>query len=412
MALSEKIIVRLGPGRYTAGGQKGLCLQVTKAGTRSWLLRYQIDKRERWMGLGPHPLFSLKEARERAEAERKKIKSGIDPLESKKSAKAARALEEAKLKTFAQAAQEYFDKVKLEWRSAKTGEQFLQTMDQYAYPIIGHLSVAAIDTGLVMLVLEQRHKNFPGQRLCDAITKTSDRLRKWIEGVLGFAAVRGYRAKGDNPAQWPDHLEHLLPKRPNTNHLAALSYEQLPKFYAELKARKGVKARALEFLILTAARSGEIIEAKRNEIEFETQIWTIPAIIKGGRQHEHHVPLPDRAMEILADLAREKGSNFVFSSAGQLEEKAMLKELRRMGYSATVHGFRSAFRTWSAERTAYPRELCEMVLSHKIGGDETERSYQRGEMLDKRRRLMADWATFCNTPAAEATNVTAIRSVS
>jgi integrase len=167
---------------------------------------------------------------------------------------------------------------------------------------------------------------------------------------------------------------------------------------AQLRKREGIAARALEFTILTCARSGEIYEAKRSEIDFTAQLWTIPEIIKGGRSHEHRVPLSDRAMEIVSELPL---GDFLFSDGGhQLEAKAMLKELRRMGYVATVHGFRSAFRTWSAETTAYPRELCEMVLSHKIGDGETERSYQRGEMLDKRRRLMSDWATFCNTPPA------------
>ena len=277
----------------------------------------------------------------------------------------------------------------------------------FAFPVIGNLSVAAIDTGLVLKVLEQKvdaERGYPAGPLWQARPETASRLRGRIESVLGWATVRGYR-QGDNPARWRGHLSEALPAR-NANgkveHHAALPYAELPAFMADLRKREGVAAQALEFTILTAASTGEVIGARWDEIDLEAGVWTVPAgRMKAGK--EHRIPLSSRAVELLKDLYREDGNDFVFigSQAGSgLSNMAMTTVLRRMGRGdITVHGFRSAFRDWAAERTDFPNHVVEQALAHTIG-DKVEAAYRRGDLFAKRAQLMAAWAKYCEALAS------------
>jgi integrase len=298
--LTEKGIAKLKTkrGRYKAGEVKGLCLQVTEAGVTSWLLRYELAGRERWMGLGPYPLFKLKEARERARAARKLIADGIDPLEAKRQARAAKAPEAAKTVKFEKAAQESYDAIKSSWRSARTGAQFQSSLRAYVLPIIGSLPVREIDKALVLKVIRPEW---------DIKTETMNRVRMRIEAALDFAAVSGYRPEGDNPARWAGHLEHVLPARQRiqrTVNLPALPFQQIPEFMAALRQCEGIAARALEFTILTAVRTGATLAAKWEQIDLDARMWTF-AVIKGGKHREHRTPLCNRVLEILKALPRD-----------------------------------------------------------------------------------------------------------
>ena len=296
MALTAKRVEKLTKaGRY--GDGHGLYLQVTPAGVRSWLLRYERGGRERWMGLGPLHTFNLDEARARARQARQQLADGVDPLDARKAERAERALEAAKAITFADAARQYFDQHEGKWKNRKHRGQFQATLRDYALPVIGSLPVAAIDTGLVLKCIEP---------IWQTKTETASRVRGRIEAILDRATVRGYRT-GDNPARWKGHLGQVLPARgqiKQVQHHPALPFAEVPEFMAELAEREGMGARALEFLILTAARSGEAIGAKWSEIDLEAKVWTVPTErMKGGR--EHRVPLSDCAVAILRALPRE-----------------------------------------------------------------------------------------------------------
>lgn len=393
--LTVKKIERLKePGRYL--DQRGLYLQVMSATNRSWLLRYEINGRKRWMGLGPCADFTLDEARERARQARQLLADGIDPLEARQAERAQRALAAAQTITFQDAAQQYFDQHERKWRNAKHRAQFLSTLRDYAFLKIGKLSVAAIDTGLVLKVIEP---------IWQTKTETANRVRGRIESVLDWATVRGYRT-GDNPARWKGHLDNVLPARskiaPHKHH-RALPYRDIPEFMTALGQREGFGARALEFTILTAARTGEVIGARWGEIDLKEKIWTVPA----GRMKaakEHRVPLSDRAVAILKALPRE--AEFVFPGGRKgapISNMAMAELLKRMErLDITVHGFRSAFRDWAAEKTTYANHVVEMALAHAIA-DKSEAAYRRGDLLPKRVPLMAAWARYCTTPHRDAT---------
>jgi integrase len=392
------------PGRY--GDGHGLYLQVTHSGVKSWLLRYVRHGRERWMGLGPLHTVSLKEARERARRARLQLLDGADPLDARKAARAAQALQAVRTLTFEEAVQQYFDAHEKKWRNAKHRAQFLSSLRAYALPQIGKLPVAEIDLGLVLKVIEPIWRDK---------TETASRVRGRVESVLDWAAVRGYRT-GENPARWCGHLEHLLPARgriATPNHHPAMPYADLPAFMLALSQREGTAARALEFTILTAARTGEVIGATWDEVDLAGKVWVIPARrIKGGR--EHRVPLTDPTLQILKSLPHEDGNRFVFIGprAAGLSITAMAALLKRMDCNdITVHGFRSTFRDWAAERTNYPNHVVEMALAHVIG-DKVEAAYRRGDLFDKRGRLMAEWAKYCsmNVPAA-GTGVVPMRAV-
>jgi integrase len=390
------------PGRYRDGGERGLYLQVLSPTNRSWLLRFERGGRERWMGLGPLDDFTLTEARERARQARQQLHDGIDPIDARKAKRAQQALEAAKAITFAEATQRYFDHHEAKWRNAKHRAQFLNTLKQYAFPVLGKLSVAGIDESLVLKVIEPIWKNK---------TETASRVRGRIESVLDWATVRKYR-EGENPARWKGHLAHQLPARgqiARVQHHKALPFASMPDFMVQLVEREGMAARALEFLILSAARTGEVISARWEEVDLPEKMWTIPASrMKAHR--EHRVPLSDRAVAILQALPRE--TEFLFPGVRRgvpISNMAMAQVLKRMERDdITVHGFRSTFRDWAAERTTYPNHVVEMALAHVIG-DKVEAAYRRGDLLSKRARLMEDWARYCATPQRNAT-VTPIRA--
>jgi integrase len=397
MTLTTKSIAKLKePGRY--GDGHGLYLQVLSPANRSWLFRYERNGRgERWMGLGPLHTIDLTEARERARKARQQLLDGIDPLDARAAERTQRVLEAARTITFEKAAQSYFDAHERKWRNAKHRAQYLSSLKTYAFPKIGSLPVAAIDVSLVLKVIEP---------IWQEKTETANRVRGRIESVLDWATVRGYRA-GDNPARWKGYIENVLPSRSAIQkpiHHAALAFDDLPEFMVALRQRDGVAARALEFTILTAARTGEAIGATWKEIDLTEKVWTVPAgRIKGGR--EHRVPLSDRVREILGELPREKNNPFVFIGPRKdgLSNMAIASVLSRMDRGdITVHGFRSTFRDWAAERTNYPNHVVEMALAHVVG-DKVEAAYRRGDLFAKRVRLMADWARFCTTAPAQVT---------
>ncbi len=351
------------------------------------------------MGLGPLRDFSLKEARERARAARQLKADGIDPIEAKKAARAAAALEAAKVITFEEATRQYYDQHERKWTNRKHAAQFLSTMKSYVFPFIGRLPVAAVDTGLVLKCVEPIWKDK---------TETASRVRNRIEMVLGWATVRGYRT-GDNPARWRGHLENVLPARsqiqPTDNH-AALPYAEISTFMAALRERTAVPARALEFLILTATRSGAVIGARWEEIDLKAKLWTVPSSRVGAKitgNRPRRVPLADRAIEILRTMPREDRNPHVFvgKRAGASMGKSMMaKMLARLRPDVTVHGFRSTFKDWAAERTNYANIVSEAALWHSVS-DKVEAAYRRGDLFEKRRKLMTDWARYCATTMQE-----------
>jgi integrase len=393
-------------GMYADGG--GLYLRVTPEGTKNWVLRFMLDGRPRWMGLGPLALYGLQEARARALDARRKRHDGIDPIEARRAERAQQRLDAAKAITFKQCAEAYIAAHRAGWRNAKHAGQWGATLSTYAYPIIGALPVQAIDTGLVLKVLEP---------IWTAKPETANRVRGRLESILGFARVREYR-NGENPARWRGHLDNQLPARSKVRkveHHAALPYAELPAFLVSLREQEGIAARALEFAILTAARTGEVIGAQWNEMDLLDKVWTVPAArMKAHR--EHRVPLSARALAILDEMqAARYGDAFVFPGGNPgrpLSNMAFLMLLRRMGRGdLTAHGFRATFKTWASERTAFQNEIVEASLAHVIGG-KVEQAYRRGDLFDKRRRLMQQWATFCTTaPVGERQgNVTPMRN--
>lgn len=389
------------PGRYAGGS--GLYLQVAAGGSKSWLFRYMLDGKATAMGLGSASIVTLAEARDLAIEQKRVLQTGRDPITERKNARAAAKLEAARSITFQKAAEQYIAAHRAGWKNAKHAAQWTSTLETYAYPVIGDLPVAAIDTGLVLQVIEP---------IWETKTETASRVRSRIENILSWATVRGYRG-GDNPARWRGHLEKSLPARSKVRkvkHHAALPYTEIGTFMASLSQREGIAARALEFAILTATRSGEVLNAQWPEFDLDRAEWTIPADrMKAGR--EHRVPLSDRALFILRQMGKDFGFDgcvFPGQKPGKpLSGMAFAMILRRMGHNdITAHGFRSTFRDWAAEQTAYPREVAEMALAHTIP-DRTEAAYRRGDMLEKRRRMMRDWAGFCEKPMAKG-NVVAI----
>jgi integrase len=391
-----------GPSVLHDGG--GLYLRVSATGAKSWVFRYQLDGKRRDMGLGPYPEISLAEARGKATERRKQRHDGIDPLDAKEAQEQAQRLAVAKGRTFREAAEDFIEKNRAGWRNPKHAKQWPATLETYVYPTLGELPVAAIDSGLVVQVLEPIWSTKP---------ETASRVRGRIEAVLDAAKVRGFR-DGPNPAQWKGTLAHILPARSKVRvveHHAALPFDEMPEFLATLRCRPGMSARALEFAILTAARTGEALGATWGEIpDLDAKVWTVPAKrMKGGR--EHRVPLSDSVLLVLEKVrplaVRRDGEPDpaapIFPGlrrALPLSNMVFLMLLRRMKRDdLTTHGFRSTFSDWAAERTAYPREVVEMALAHAVEG-KTEAAYRRGDLFEKRRRLMADWAGFCEAPPA------------
>jgi integrase len=382
-------------GMHNDGG--GLYLQVTEGadGTprKSWLFRYTVGGRERQMGLGPLSDVPLAEARERAVAARELRRAGKDPISEREASRTASCLLAAKTMSFDECAKAYVAVHRAGWRNVKHASQWANTIDTYCTPVFGKLQVQAIDVGLVMKVLEPIWTTKP---------ETAARVRGRIERILDWAKVRGHRG-GDNPARWRGHLDHLLPARGKVRrvkHHAALPYGEMPVFLAALKARDATAARALEFAIFTAARTGEVIGAKWDEIDLGGRAWIIPAErMKAGQ--EHRVPLSDHALEILKSMKKVQKNDHVFPGDRRetLSNMALLMLLRRMGRDdITAHGFRSTFRDWVEEQTDTPRAVAEMALAHTIG-NAVEAAYRRGDLFEKRRVLMAKWANFCSRGA-------------
>jgi integrase len=411
MALTVKRIERITTaGRYHDA--HGLYMQVTPSGVKSWLLRYQKDGKEHALGLGPLHTFNLEEARERARKQRQLLADGIDPLEQKrqqaaqrKAEESQRQAEEASKKTFAECVEAFLTKHSDGWKNQKHRWQWRQTLEAYANPVLGKLCVSDIDTPHIVQLLEP---------IWNTKRETARRTLARVARVLNYAKAAGFRA-GDNPAQWSGHLKDLLPSNggKDVEHLAALPYSELPSFMAALREGSGVAARAMEFCVLTAARTGETIGATWDEIDLKAKTWTVPAArMKMGK--EHKVPLSARAIEILQALPREANNPHVFVGQKQgegLSNTAMTATLKRMGRSdITMHGFRSTFRTWSSEQTAFPHEVCEQALAHTIA-NQVERAYRRGSLFDKRKQLMDAWAKYCaSPPAATKENVVPLRS--
>jgi integrase len=372
---------------------RGLYLQVT-AGTdglcRSWVFRYAAGGRERYMGLGPLADVTLAMAREKALEARRLRLEGIDPIEARRAAKAQKQVDAAKAKTFQECAEEFMRDNAREWTNAKHALEWRSTLVRYAYPVIGSLPVATIDTPLVLKVVKP---------LWERVPTTAKRLLGRIENVLGWATVHHYR-QGDNPAAWSGLIEHALPAVVKGEHHKALPYAEAPSFMAKLRQDSSVGSNCLQFIILTATRMGEAINATwDNEVNLAERTWTIPAArMKGGKPHK--VPLSDAAIAILESMKAIKHSQHVFPGTKYRDRAIGENTVWRLAKdvagdeTVTVHGFRSAFRDWAAERTNFPREVAEMALAHAIPSA-VEAAYRRGDLFEKRARLMAAWAEFC-----------------
>jgi integrase len=405
-------------GYHFVGGVPGLILQVTETGAKSWLLRTMVGRSRREFGLGPHPSISLAEAREAARVLRTKISAGVDPTEERLAAKRALAARRAKEITFADAAAKYIAANAAGWRNPKHRAQWAATLEAYAFPTIGKLSVSRIETAHVVAILEPIWTTKP---------ETASRLRGRIEAVLDWATARGFR-QGENVARWKGHLSAILPpkgKVQRVQHHPALDYRHVGAFVEALREVEGIGARALEFAILVAARSGEVRGARWGEIDFSSKVWVIPSErMKAGR--EHRVPLAEPVIRLLSALPRLEGSDLIFPSGqgGALSDMTLTAVIRRMDRArtsagepgwrdnadnvVTAHGFRSSFRDWSGETTAHAREVIEHALAHQLA-DKAEAAYQRGTLFDKRRRLMTDWADYCSRPSSAHGVVTPIR---
>jgi integrase len=380
------------PGMHGDGG--GLYLQVTTAHAKSWIFRFKPPGKPgtRYMGLGPFSVMGLAEARARRDECRRLLLDGIDPLDAKRATRAREALRAAKALTFAEVAENYITSHRAGWRSPKHADQWSSSIATYVNPICGSVLVQAIDTAIVLKVLE---------RIWTTKSVTADRIRGRIELILDFAKVRGFR-EGENPARWRGHLDHLLPavsKIKPIKHHAALVYSGVAEFMAALRDRDGIAARALEFLVLTCARTNEVLGARWDEINIRERLWTVPgARMKAGK--EHRVPLSADAVAVLERIGPQRSSDYVFADSGsKLPPWALDEILRRLGHTdITVHGFRSAFRDWAAERTNFPSEVAEMALAHAVG-TKVEAAYRRTDMFERRRQLLASWSEFCSAPS-------------
>ncbi|WP_037296231.1 site-specific integrase [Roseobacter sp. AzwK-3b] len=412
-ALTPLQVKNAKPGRHADGG--GLYLLVKASGARSWVFRFMLNGKSRDMGLSRCPeaiaimqksqsdQLTLAEARDLAAIYRLKVKAGIDPLSERQKALAEAAAEnllhEAEQVTFQEAASDYLSAREGTWRNAKHRQQWHNTLRDYVFPVIGDMAVKDVETQHVLRVLEP---------IWGTKSETASRLRGRIESILDAAKVRGHRT-GENPARWRGHLDKILPprKRLSRGHHAALPYRGIPDFIVRLRERSATGALALEFLILTAARTGEVIGAEWDEINFADRTWTIPAQrMKAAR--EHRVPLCERAVEILRQT-HQLGRRHLFPGprGGAMSGMAMSMLLRRIEDAVTVHGFRSSFRDWASETTSFPHEVCEAALAHTIG-NKSEAAYRRGDLFEKRRLLMNEWADYCASLVVTCDNAEAV----
>lgn len=387
---------------YSVGGVAGLLVQITSTGARSWVLRTMIGSKRREIGLGGFPDVSLSQARERAREAKEAIRQGIDPIEQRRAARAALKAEQARGLTFAKAMEAYLEIKLTEFGNSRHRKQWRASLDAYAVPTLGPMLVSEISVHEIARALEP---------IWTTKTETASRLRGRIESVMAWATVQGHR-EGDNPARWRGNLDAILPKPSKVakvTHHPALALADISSWFADLRKRDGMATQALEFLTMTAARSGEVRGATWAEIDIKAALWTIPADrMKASK--EHRVPLTADAVELLKALPRMTGSEFVFPAArgGQLSDMSLSACMKRIhkakpdryldsrsGRPAVPHGIRSAFRDWASEHTDYPREMAEISLAHTVGS-EVERAYRRGDQMEKRRAMMADWGKFLN----------------
>ena len=402
-AIEVKRLRHPGHGRnamVAVGGVGGLHLQISPAGARSWVLRVMVGEKRRHVGLGAYPEVPLAAARERAREARDMVRRGIDPVEHRKASAAALVAAQRQRLTFAEASRRFLAARAAEFSSEKHRRQWEATLAAYARPVLGDMPVADVAVGDVLRVLEP---------IWATKTETATRVRGRIEAVLSWAAVSGHR-QAENPARWRGNLDALLPKPGRVAKAVnqpALTLADAAPWFADVRGRSGVATRALEFAALTVARSGEVRGAAWAEMDLDAGLWIVPAARMKARM-EHRVALSDAAVALLRELPRFAGSAFVFPAArgGSLSDAALsacmkrVHEARPGGYRdcrsgrlAVPHGIRSTFRDWAAERTHWPREMAELALAHAVGS-EVERAYRRGDMLEKRRAMMADWAAF------------------
>jgi integrase len=396
-------VTRLGDGMHHDGD--GLYLQVSGTNQRSWIYRYTLGGRTRHLGLGPAKAIPLKLARSLAAEARQRRAMGVDPIEHRHQQRGAALVAVSRAMTFQQCAQAYVAAHEAGWRSATHREQWNMTLSANVYPVIGALPVQAIDTSLVLKVLEPVWTTKP---------ETASRVRGRVESVLDYAKARGYR-DGENPARWRGNLDHLLPKKAKlatVEHHPALPYPEIGEFMAALRQHQGVAARALEFTVLTAARSGEVLGARWDEFDLAGKTWVIqPHRMKAGR--EHRVPLSPRAVTIIRELQARREGEYIFPGrrgGSPLSNMTLWKLLRSIRPGVTTHGFRATFRTWASERTNFQREVIEAALAHVVG-DQTERAYARGDVLDKRRKLAEAWGEYCGRPAQTTGKIVAMKRV-
>ena len=391
--LSPLVVGRLTkPGHHAVGGVAGLYLYVNDAGARSWVLRVMVGDKRRHIGLGGFPDVPLVRAKERARKARDDIVEGIDPIAQKRAIASQLRASQVAEKTFKAAAEAYIEAHGDTWKNPKHRAQWTATLTTYAYPVIGEIGVQHLGQEHILEILEPIWKTK---------TETAVRLRGRLEVVLDWATVRRYRT-GENPARWKGHLDKLLAapgKIQKVEHHPALAIDAMPQFMIDLRKREGTSARALEFTILTAVRSGEARGATWSEIDEKAKVWTIPAErMKAGK--EHRVPLTAAAMKIIEGMPKIKDCDYVFAAprGGVLSDMALTQVMRRMRAPAVPHGFRSTFRDWAGERTNHPREVAEQALAHTLE-NKVEAAYRRGDALDKRRALMADWEAFIGKSA-------------
>lgn len=378
------------PGKWAVGGVRGLYLYVAETGARSWVIRMKIGRKRREAGLGPFPEVGVAEARDKAREFRRVVEEGRDPLSERHQARRQLISEQEMAITFEDAARSCHRSRAPEFRSEKHKRDWISSLEIHAFPVIGRSQVSQIVVADVLRVLEP---------IWTTRTETATRVRQRIETTLAWAAVSGYRA-GDNPARWPENLDQILPKPSRfrqVQHHAALPYQTVGQFMADLGKRGGTGARALEFAILTAARSGEVRGMTWDEVDLVTKVWTVPAErIKAGKQHR--VPLSDRAIEILSATPHNDGLVYRADRGGMLSDMTLSAVCRRMKVPAVPHGFRSTFKDWARNCTRYPDEASELALAH-VNSDSTRAAYARDEMLSMRARLMAEWADFLSRPA-------------
>jgi len=380
-------------GLHAVGGINGLGLKVMPAGSRAWVLRTMVAGKRREYGLGGYPTVTLASARERARAMLDQLFAGIDPAVTKKQAKSALAAQRSKAINFKTLAEQYIAQHEAGWKNAKHAAQWTSTLETYAYPILGNYLAADIDTPSVLRVL---------QPIWTGKSETASRLRGRIEAVLDFATAKGLR-EGPNPARWKGNLALTLPakrKVSTVKHHPAVAVKDMPSFFKALRSREGMAARALEFLTLTAARSGEVRGAQWNEIDLTKKIWVVPADRMKAKR-EHRVPLSTQAITLLKSLESKNADSLIFPSTKptkKLSDMALTAVMRRMEMNAVPHGLRSSFRDWVGEETSYPREVAEMALAHALG-NAVEAAYRRGDLFEKRRAMMNDWATYLSRTA-------------